>query len=223
MFTRTQLLIGKENLNKIKNSKIIVFGVGGVGGYVCEMLVRAGVNNLTIVDFDKVDKTNLNRQIIALNSTIGKFKVDVMKQRLLDINPKLNITVFNEMYTPENSNKFFKEDYDFVIDAIDMVSSKVHLIKSAKDNHLNIVSAMGAGNRYEVPNFVVEDIFKTHNDGLAKVMRKKLKEQGIENLNVVYTSQDSYSFEGQVGSISYFPAMCGCVIAAFVVNEIIKK
>lgn len=222
MHSRTELLIGKDKLAKVKDANIIIFGVGGVGGYVCEMLVRAGVQNLTIVDFDVVDKTNLNRQIIALNSTIGKSKVEVMKTRLLDINPRANIVTINKMYTEENSNEFFAEHYDYVIDAIDIVKHKIHLIKTAKDKNLNIVSAMGAGNRYQIPKFEVEDLFKTHNDGLAKVLRKQLKNIGINELKVVYTNQDTFTNGGQVGSISYFPAMCGCVISAYVINEIIK-
>ncbi len=223
MFTRTISLIGKDNLQKLQNSHVVVFGVGGVGGHVCEMLVRAGLGKLTIVDFDVVDKTNLNRQIIALNSTIGKFKVDVMKARLLDINPNAKIIALNKKYTPENAEKFFNDKYDFVVDAIDMIKSKVHLIKTAKDKGLNIVSAMGAGNRYQMPSFVVEDIYKTHNDGLAKVLRKELKNMGVTNLDVVYTNQDTFNCGNNVGSISYFPAMCGCAISAYVVNKLIEN
>ena len=222
MYSRTELLIGKDKLQKIKDAKVIVFGVGGVGGHVCEMLIRAGVQNLTIVDFDVVDKTNLNRQIIALNSTIGKSKVEVMKARLLDINPSANIIAIDKMYTEENSAEFFKESYDYVIDAIDTVKHKVHLIKTAKDMGLNIVSAMGAGNRYQIPKFEVEDLFRTHNDGLAKVLRKQLKSVGVSDLKVVYTHQDTFANGGQVGSIAYYPAMCGCVLSAYVINEIIK-
>ena len=222
MYSRTELLIGKDKLQKIKDAKVIVFGVGGVGGHVCEMLIRAGVQNLTIVDFDVVDKTNLNRQIIALNSTIGKSKVEVMRARLLDINPSANIIAIDKMYTEENSAEFFKEHYDYVIDAIDTVKHKVHLIKTAKDMGLNIVSAMGAGNRYQIPKFEVEDLFRTHNDGLAKVLRKQLKSVGVSDLKVVYTHQDTFANGGQVGSIAYYPAMCGCVLSAYVINEIIK-
>lgn len=222
MYSRTELLIGKDKLQKIKDAKVIVFGVGGVGGHVCEMLIRAGVQNLTIVDFDVVDKTNLNRQIIALNSTIGKSKVEVMKARLLDINPSANIIAIDKMYTEENSAEFFKESYDYVIDAIDTVKHKVHLIKTAKDMGLNIVSAMGAGNRYQIPKFEVEDLFRTHNDGLAKVLRKQLKSVGVSDIKVVYTHQDTFANGGQVGSIAYYPAMCGCVLSAYVINEIIK-
>ena len=222
MYSRTELLIGKDKLQKIKDAKVIVFGVGGVGGHVCEMLIRAGVQNLTIVDFDVVDKTNLNRQIIALNSTIGKSKVEIMKARLLDINPSANIIAIDKMYTEENSAEFFKESYDYVIDAIDTVKHKVHLIKTAKDMGLNIVSAMGAGNRYQIPKFEVEDLFRTHNDGLAKVLRKQLKSVGVSDLKVVYTHQDTFANGGQVGSIAYYPAMCGCVLSAYVINEIIK-
>ncbi len=223
MFERTLSLIGSENLEKIKNSNIIVFGVGGVGGYVCEMLVRAGIHNLTIVDYDIVEKSNINRQIIALKSTIGQYKVDVMKKRLLDINPNANIVAINNKYTPENGDEFFNKHYDYVVDAIDMLKSKIHLINQAQEKGLKIVSAMGAGNRYQIPNFLVEDIYKTHNDGLAKVLRKQLKNVGVEHLDVVYTPQDAFNCGDKVGSISYFPAMCGCAISAFVINKIIEQ
>ena len=222
MNSRTELLIGKENLAKLLNSHIAVFGVGGVGGYVAEMLVRAGVGEITIVDFDKVDVTNINRQIIALNSTIGLNKVDVMKSRLLDINPNLKINVINEKYTPNNREMFFTKSYDYVVDAIDMVTSKVDLIKYCHDNNINIVSAMGAGNRYSVPEFKITDIFKTYNDGLAKVMRKKLKDEGINSHTVVFTDNIATASGDTIGSISYYPAMCGCVLSGYVINQLIK-
>ena len=222
MFARTEKLIGKDNLYKLKNSHVAIFGIGGVGGYVAEMLVRAGVGKLTIIDFDKVDKTNINRQIIALQSTVGKFKVDVMKERLLDINPSCVITTFKEKYLPDNRELFFKNNYDYVVDAIDMVTSKVDLIKYCHDLNLNIISAMGAGNRYTVPEFKVVDIFKTYNDGLAKIVRKKLKELGVCKHTVAFTENIANPSQDVIGSISYYPSMCGCVIAGHVVNELIK-
>jgi len=222
MTERTELLIGKEKLSKLNNSHVAVFGVGGVGGYVAEMLVRAGVGEITIIDFDKVDITNLNRQIIALNSTVGKQKVEVMKDRLLDINPNLKITVFNEKYLPDNHDMFFTKKYDYVVDAIDMVSSKVDLIKYCHEHNIEIISAMGAGNRYTVPDFKVVDIFSTFNDGLAKVIRKKLREEGILKHKVAFTENIANPNGEVIGSISYYPAMCGCVIAGYVVNELMK-
>jgi len=222
MFQRTEILILKDKLEKLNNSHVAIFGIGGVGGHVAEMLVRAGIGNITIVDFDKVDKTNLNRQIIALHSTIGKYKVDVMKERLHDINPNLKITTIKEKYLPENRDMFFENKYDYVVDAIDMVTSKVDLIKYCHDLNLNIISAMGAGNRYVVPDFEVVDIFKTFNDGLAKIVRKKLKELGINKHKVAFTENIANPSQDVIGSISYYPAMCGCVIAGYVINELIK-
>ena len=222
MYSRTELLIGNNNLNKLKDSHVAVFGVGGVGGHVVEMLARAGVGNITIVDYDRVDKSNINRQIIALNSTIGKYKVDVMKDRLLDINPNLKITAIQDKYTPDNREVFFGQKYDYVIDAIDMVTSKVDLIKYCHDNNIAVISAMGAGNRYSVPEFKVADISKTYNDGLCKIVRKKLRELGVNKHNVVFTEYLASKNGDQVGSISYYPAMCGCVLAGFVINELIK-
>ena len=223
MNSRTEILIGKDNLDKLSASHVAVFGVGGVGGYVAEMLVRAGIGNITIIDFDKVDITNINRQIIALNSTIGKYKVEVLKDRLLDINPSLNIISINDKYTSDNRDKFFNAKYDYVVDAIDMVVSKVDLIKYCHENNVNIVSAMGAGNRYNVPEFKVTDIFKTYNDGLAKIMRKKLKENHISHHTVVFTDNIATPSGETIGSISYYPAMCGCVLSGFVINELIKN
>lgn len=222
MTERTELLIGKEKLLKLENSHVAVFGIGGVGGHTVEMLVRAGVGEITIVDFDKVDITNINRQIIALNSTIGQQKVDVMKNRLLDINPNLKINAINEKYMPENNAQFFKEKYDYVVDAIDMVTSKVDLIKYCYEHDIKIISAMGAGNRYSVPEFKIVDIFSTFNDGLAKVIRKKLREVGISKHKVAFTENIANPNGETIGSISYYPAMCGCTIAGYVINELIK-
>lgn len=220
-FDRTELLIGSLGIEKLNKANIILFGCGGVGGYVAEMLVRSGVGNLTIVDFDKVDITNINRQIIALNSTIGQYKVDVLKNRLLDINPNCNIVVIKKRYTADCD--LLDKPYDYIIDAIDSVSDKVALIKQAHDLNIRIISAMGAGNRFDIPKFEVADISKTYNDGLAKVVRKKLRDLGITKHNVVFTSSLKTEHDGStIGSIAYYPAMCGCVLASYVINDIIK-
>ena len=223
MFSRERVLIG-DKINKLHNANVIIFGVGGVGGYALEMLVRAGIENITIVDYDNVDISNKNRQIIALDSTIGKSKVSVCVDRVKDINKACNIVAINDKLTPENIDNFDLKNYDFIIDAIDMVTSKIALIKYAKENKIPIISAMGVGNRFEIPQFEITDIFKTSGDGLAKVLRKKLRESGINEHKVVYCKNNAIS-NGEnkvIGSISYYPAISGCMIASYVINELIK-
>ena len=223
MFNRTELLIGKENLEKLNKANILVVGVGGVGGYVCEFLVRAGVQNLTIVDFDKVDVTNKNRQIIALNSTLHSTKVDVLRDRLKDINENLDLVVYDRKLNEELVNMIDLRQYDYVVDAIDDVTNKIKLIKKCHDLSVPSISAMGAGNRYDIPNFIVDDIYKTSNDGLAKVLRKKLREENILSHKVVYTMSAPVNCGRTIGSISYYPPACASVLSAYVVNEIINE
>lgn len=218
---RTKLLIGDTGIKKLNESNIILFGCGGVGGYVAEMLVRSGIGHITIVDFDKVDETNINRQIIALTSTIGQPKVEVLKNRLLDINPDCEVITIHDRYI-EGSN-LLDGGYDYVIDAIDSVSDKVALILDAHNRGLNIISAMGAGNRCDIPEFKVVDIYKTFNDGLSKVVRKKLRDNGINHHKVVFTTSLPVEHDSNtIGSIAYYPAMCGCVLSSYVINDIIK-
>lgn len=221
MNERTEILLGSDNIKNLSGKNVIVFGVGGVGGYVCEMLVRAGIGQITIVDFDIVDKSNLNRQIIALNSTIGLPKVEVMKNRLMDINDHLEIEVFNEKFCEENSD-ILTSKYDYVIDAIDDIENKVLLIKKSHELGLNIISAMGAGNRFDIPNFKVADIYDTYNDGLSKILRKKLKDIGIEKHTVVFSNTLPIKAK-PVGSISYYPSMCGCILSAYVINKLLDN
>ena len=220
---KTELLIGNNGVSKLKNANIIIFGIGGVGGYTCEMLVRAGIGNLTIVDFDKVDITNINRQIIALNSNVGEFKVNAMQKRILDINSAINLKIVNTRVCAENVKELLNSNYDYVIDAIDSVTDKINLIVTAKELGLNIISAMGAGNRIQIPQFEVCDLYKAYNDGLAKVLRKKLKEKGINKHLVVFSKNQATPCGDQIGSISYYPAMCGCVLAGYVINELLNK
>lgn len=224
-FERTENLIGKENFKKIVNSKVIVFGVGGVGGYVVENLVRSGLGTLTIVDFDTVNETNLNRQIIALNSTLNMYKVDAFKNRILDINENINLTCFKDKVCAENLDKFNLCSYDYVIDCIDSFKDKLALIDYCYKNNINIVSSMGAGNRYKLMNFEICDVFSTKNDALARKLRLELKKLGVRKLDVVCsnTVSDNTFDKSRVLSISYMPSMCGVKLASFVINKIISK
>lgn len=221
-FERTERIFGKENIEKLLLKKVIIFGVGGVGGYVAEMLARTGIGHITLVDFDIVSKSNINRQIVALQSTIGQNKVDVMKQRILDINPTCNINIINGKLVKENIDEFNLRNYDYVADCIDMVESKVALIKYCYENNIDCLSAMGAGNKCEIPHFVIKDIFNTSYDGLAKVLRKKLREENVKNHNVVICEQESLNCN-PIGSVVYYPAMCGCVLSAKIVKDLLNQ
>jgi len=221
MFRRTEVILGSD-INKLKNSNIIVFGVGGVGGYAVEMLVRTGIENITIVDFDKVDISNKNRQIIALDSTIGKYKVDVLKDRIFDINPNCNVTTICDKLLPDNIDKYNLTKYDYIIDCIDMVSSKIALIEFAHKNNVRIISAMGAGNRRGVPEIVVDDIYNTYNDGLSKVIRQRLRKLGIKKHKVVFSKNLSNSNGDVVGSIAYYPSIMGCMLSSYVIEDLLR-
>ena len=217
---RTELLIGKDNLEKLKNAYVTVIGLGGVGGITAVMLARCGIGRLRLVDFDKVDETNINRQVVANTKTVGKNKTDVLEEMILDINPSCQVEKFSTRLTKENIYNLISND-TFVVDAIDSVKDKVDLCDYCYKNEIPIISAMGAGNRYDLPNFKVLDIYKTSNDGLAKVMRKLLRERGVKKLNVV-ACESVAEKKVPVGSIAYYPTMCGCVICAYIVNELIK-
>ena len=221
---RTEILVGKQGVEKLKNAHIAVIGLGGVGGYVAYLLARSGVGQMTIVDFDKVDETNINRQIVADISTIGQNKTEVMKELILKINPEIKVNVFNQKVNSQNLAMLNLESCNFVVDAIDSVQDKLDLICFCKNHDLNIVSAMGAGNRVCIPKFEVTDIYKTSNDGLAKIMRKKLREKKIESLDVVTSLDKPLETESRIiGSISYYPAMCGCVLVAYVIEKLLKN
>ncbi len=217
---RTELLIGKDNLEKLKNAYVTVIGLGGVGGITAVMLARCGIGRLKLVDFDKVDETNINRQVVANTKTVGKFKTDVLYDMILDINPNCQVEKFTTRLTKDNIYNLISND-TFVVDAIDSVKDKVDLCDYCYKNEIPIISAMGAGNRYDLPNFKVLDIYKTSNDGLAKIMRKQLKERGVKKLNVV-ACESVAEKKVPVGSIAYYPTMCGCVVSAYIVNELIK-
>ena len=220
---RTELLIGKNGIEKLKNSNIMLVGVGGVGGYTAEMLVRSGIGKITLMDFDTISISNINRQIIALHSNVGNFKTTELKNRLLDINPNCNITTINERITKNNLN-LLNNGYNIIIDAIDSVDDKVEMIKYCIYNNIPIISALGAGNRIGIPKFEVCDIYETYNDGLAKKIRKLLRENKLSKHLCVSTKDTPIkNTSTEIGSICYYPAMCGCVLSAYVINEIIKE
>ena len=227
---RTALIVGNEGVEKLKNSNVLIFGVGGVGSFAAEAIARAGVGKMTIVDFDDVDITNINRQLPALHSTVGKDKVDVMKERIIDINPDIDIKAIKAMYTAENSDELLSGDYDYVVDAIDMVSSKIHLIESCVKKNLTIISSMGMGNKLDPTKIVVTDIHKTQMCPLAKVVRKELRDRKIKKLKVVYSTEKPVELKERImngkkitpGSISFVPSVAGLTIASVVINDLIK-
>ena len=188
-FSRTELLIGQAALEKLQNSRVAIFGVGGVGGYVCEALVRSGVGHFDLIDNDTVSLTNINRQIIALHSTIGKLKVDVMKERMLDINPDVDVLVHPCFYLPETADQFDFSNYDYVVDAIDTVTGKIEIIVQADAHQVPVISSMGAGNKLNPAMMEVSDIYKTSVCPLARVMRRELKKRHIKHCKVVYSKE----------------------------------
>ncbi len=231
-FERTELLIGKEGVAKLAKARIAVFGIGGVGGYAVEALARSGVGSIALFDSDAICLSNLNRQIIATHKTIGRYKVDVSKERILDINPQAVVEACRIFYSHENSNDIDLSVYDYVIDAIDTVSSKVELILKAKEAKVPIISSMGAGNKMDPSAFLVDDIYKTSVCPLAKVMRKELKDRGVENLKVIYSKEPPIKHGGEdtagsarpvPGSNAFVPPAAGLVIASEVIKDIINK
>ena len=227
-FERTALLLGKASVEKLAEKRVAVFGVGGVGGFVCEGLVRAGIGAIDIVDKDTVALSNLNRQLIALHSTVGKNKVDVLEERLKDINKNLIIKKYKCFFLPETSETFDFREYDYVVDAIDKVTGKIELILKAKEAGVPIISAMGAGNKLEPAGFQVSDIYKTSVCPLARVMRRELKKRGVDKLKVVYSKEEPIKpqfEEGEEvvpGSISFVPPVVGLIIAGEVVKDLIR-
>ncbi len=224
IFDRTKLLIGEEALQTLKNKRVAVFGVGGVGGFTVEALVRSGVGTLDLIDKDIVDETNINRQIYALHSTVGKPKVEVAKSRCLDINPDIKVNTYQVFYLPETKDQFDFSKYDYVVDAIDTVTGKLKLIEEAYENHVPIISSMGAGNKLDPKCFEVADITETSVCPLAKVMRKELKNRGIEHLKVVYSKEQPISVDSRSpGSVAYVPSTVGLIIASEVIKDIKEK
>ncbi|WP_026660226.1 tRNA threonylcarbamoyladenosine dehydratase [Butyrivibrio sp. AC2005] len=239
MFSRTELLLGTEAVQRLSCCHIAVFGIGGVGGYVCEALVRSGIGEFDLIDSDTVAESNLNRQIIATRSTIGKYKTEVMKERMLSINPDVKVNIHNCFFLPENASEFDFNKYDYVVDAVDTVTAKLEIIMQAKETDTPVISAMGAGNKLDPSRFKVTDIYKTSVDPLCRVMRRELKKRDIKHLKVVYSDEEPIKVEmrqkdaeelkasgssrrSTPGSTAFTPAACGLVIASEVVKDLIR-
>jgi tRNA A37 threonylcarbamoyladenosine dehydratase len=219
-FERTEFLIGADAVRKLFRSRVAVFGVGGVGGFVIEALARSGVGSIDLIDSDRVDPTNLNRQIIALHSTVGQYKTEVMRDRILDINPKAAVTVHNCFYLPETSDQFDFTAYDYIVDAVDTVTAKIQLVMDAKKAGVPIISSMGAGNKLDPTKFQVADIYKTSVCPLAKVMRRELKKRGIDHLKVVYSTEPPAGKTRTPGSVAFVPSVAGLIIAGEVIKDL---
>ncbi len=245
-FSRTELLIGADALQKLANSKVAIFGIGGVGTFAVEGLVRSGVGKFVLVDDDCVCLTNINRQIHATRKTVGKPKVEVMRDRILEINPKVEVEIYQKFYLPDIANELIHNNYDYIIDAIDTVTGKIDLVMKAKERNIPIISSMGAGNKLDPTRFEVTDIFKTSVCPLAKVMRKELRARGIKSLKVVYSQEEpkkpiestessckvgcicpkgttrKCTAKNQIpGSISFVPSVVGLIIAGEVIKDLI--
>ena len=221
-FSRTEALLGEEAMEKLKKARVAVFGIGGVGGHVVEALVRSGVGAVDIVDSDKVCLSNLNRQIIATESSIGKYKVDVMKERILDINPEAVVNVHKCFYLPEMKDEFDFSQYSYVVDAVDTVTAKIQLVMEAAEACVPIISSMGAGNKLDPTAFQVADIYKTSVCPLAKVMRRELKKRGIKKLKVVYSKEQPVVKNAVPASVAFVPSVAGLIIAGEVIKDLAK-
>ena len=230
---RTELLLGEEAVEQLKKSHVAVFGVGGVGGYVVEALARTGVGTFDLIDRDTVSVSNINRQIIATHSTVGKVKVEVMKDRIREINPEAKVNIHKCFFLPENAGEFDFSRYSYVVDAVDTVTAKIELVMQARKAGVPIISSMGAGNKLDPTKFEVTDIYKTSVCPLAKVMRKELKKQGVKNLKVVYSTEkalqpgvDLSGEEGRravPGSVAFVPSVAGLIAAGEVIKDLITK
>lgn len=238
-FSRTELVLGKENVEKLKRAKVAIFGIGGVGSFVAEGLARAGIGNFILVDNDTVSLTNINRQLIATHKTIGQNKVDVMKERISDINPEAQVEIFKTFYMPDSEEKILDTSIDYVVDAIDTVTAKITLVENCQRLGIPIISSMGTGNKLDPTKLEISDIAKTSVCPLAKVMRKELKARGIKKLKVLYTKEEPVKIEKNImdeyikdekvskkqvpGSVSFVPSCAGLIIAGEVIKDIIKK
>lgn len=232
-FLRSQILLGDPAMQALQNARVAVFGVGGVGGYVVEALARAGIGTLDLIDNDDVAESNINRQIIALHSTLGMDKVDVAKARVKDINPDIQVNIYKTFYLPETADQFDFTQYDYVVDAIDTVSGKIGLIVQAKESGTPIISSMGTGNKLDPTAFEVADISKTSVCPLARVMRRELKKRGIEHVKVVYSKEEAKKPDACAevrptgrpvpGSVSFVPSVAGLIIGGEVIKDIISK
>ena len=233
-FQRTALLLGEDNILKLNNKTVAIFGVGGVGGYVCEALARSGIGHFVIVDNDNVSITNINRQIIALHNTIGRAKVDVMKERILEINPNAEVIAIKEFILPNNSSSFDFKSFDYVVDCVDTVTAKIEIVIKSIEGSTKVISSMGAGNKLNPQAFKVADIYKTSVDPLARVLRYELRKRGVKKLKVVYSTEQPLKIDDSnidedkglrrtlPGSNAWVPASAGLLIASEVIKDLIE-
>ncbi len=222
-FDRTEMLLGIENMKKLQNKKVAIFGIGGVGSYVCEALIRCNIGNLVFVDYDIIDVTNINRQIHATFKTIGRPKVEVMKERGLDINPNAFINTYQLCFDRNNKDILLNDKYDYVVDAIDMVSSKLELIEECNKKNIPIISCMGTGNKLNPTLLEVGDIYDTSMCPLARVMRRELRKRNIEALKVVWSREKPIKTKSIPGSVSFVPSTAGLIIASEVIKDILDE
>lgn len=233
-FSRTELLLGADGMEKLKRARVAVFGIGGVGGYAVEALARAGIGALDLIDNDVISLTNINRQIIALHSTVGLSKTDVMAARVNDINPECEVRTYQTFYGSDTAEQFDFAQYDYIIDAIDTVTGKLALAVNAQKANTPIISSMGTGNKLDPTAFTVTDIYKTSFCPLARIMRKELRKRGIERLKVVYSQEEALTPEGVTeelpqgrrsipGSVSFVPSAAGLILAGEVIKDIVKR
>ena len=227
-FSRSQLLLGEDNMKKLSAAKVAVFGIGGVGGYTVEALARTGIVSFVLIDKDKVSITNINRQIIATRKTIGRYKTEVMRDRILDINPDAEVEIRNCFFLPENAHEFDFSQYSYVVDAVDTVTAKLEIIMQAKGSNVPVISSMGAGNKLDPTRLQIADIYKTSMCPLAKVMRHECRKRGIRELKVVYSTEPAIKPSGDAGegkqvpgSVAFVPSVAGLIMAGEVVKDLI--
>lgn len=229
-FERMEMLLGKEAAGRLQKARVAVFGIGGVGGYVAEALARSGVGAIDLIDSDKVAESNINRQIIALSGTIGKYKTDVMKERILEINPSAEVRVFHCFFLPENKDAFDFSGYSYIVDAVDTVTAKIELVMQAREYGIPVISSMGTGNKLDPARFEVADIYETSVCPLARVMRRELKKRGIKNLKVVYSREEPIAVSGEKndssrrpvpGSVAFVPPVAGMIMAGEIIKDML--
>ena len=232
-FSRTEMLIGNDGLKKLSESKVAVFGLGGVGSYVCEGLVRGGIGNFVLIDFDKVDESNINRQLIATSKTVGRQKVDLMKERILEINPDANVEVYREFYMADSQSDIITEDLSYAVDCVDTIMAKIAVICKCDELDVPVISSMGTGNKLDATMFEVADIYETSVCPLARIMKKDLRKRNIEKLKVVYSKEHPINTNDceinkdkkfkVKGSVSFVPSVAGLIIAGEVIKDIAGK
>ena len=231
-FSRTEMLIGEEGINKLNDAKVAIFGIGGVGSFVCEGLARSGVGNFILIDFDKVDESNINRQIIATTKTVGQYKVNLMKERILDINPDANVEVYTEFYMADSKSDIITEDLSYVVDCVDTIMAKIAIICNCDAMNIPVISSMGTGNKKDPTMFEVADIYETSVCPLARIMKKDLKKRNIEKLKVVYSKEHPINTNDHAinqdkkykvkGTMSFMPSVAGLIISSEVIKDIVN-